>query len=124
MVRGLILLYHRIETTGHDPFDLSVSAELFGQHFEVVAEAGTIVDLHEMLTLSPENLPERPVALTFDDGYSGHLSHVLPVLERLSLRQHSSSRPRAWFKTPSTGGTHWSASNRRRCASCTTSASM
>jgi peptidoglycan/xylan/chitin deacetylase (PgdA/CDA1 family) len=85
VVRGLILLYHRIETTGHDPFDLSVPAELFEQHLEVVAEQGTIVDLHEMLTLSPENLPERPIALTFDDGYSGHLSHVLPVLERQSL---------------------------------------
>jgi peptidoglycan/xylan/chitin deacetylase (PgdA/CDA1 family) len=74
-----------LPATAHDPFDLSLPPELFEQHLEVVAEQRTIVELREMLTVSPENLPEHPVALTFDDGYSRHLSHVLPVLERLSL---------------------------------------
>jgi peptidoglycan/xylan/chitin deacetylase (PgdA/CDA1 family)/SAM-dependent methyltransferase len=84
-VRGVILLYHRIETTAHDPFDLSVPPGLFEQHLEVVAEQGKIVDLGEILTVPLEHLPERPVALTFDDGYIGHLNDVLPVLERLGL---------------------------------------
>jgi peptidoglycan/xylan/chitin deacetylase (PgdA/CDA1 family)/SAM-dependent methyltransferase len=80
--RGLVLLYHRIETSAADPFDLSVPAELFAQHLEVIAERGTVVDLHWLLTASPEDLPERPIALTFDDGYSAHLTDVLPILER------------------------------------------
>jgi peptidoglycan/xylan/chitin deacetylase (PgdA/CDA1 family) len=83
--RGLVLLYHRIETAAADPFDLSVPAELFAQHLEVVAERGTIVDLHWLLTASPEDLPERPIALTFDDGYSAHLTDVLPILERSNV---------------------------------------
>jgi peptidoglycan/xylan/chitin deacetylase (PgdA/CDA1 family) len=30
-------------------------------------------------------LPERPLMLTFDDGYTDHFDHVLPVLEREEL---------------------------------------
>jgi peptidoglycan/xylan/chitin deacetylase (PgdA/CDA1 family) len=31
-------------------------------------------------------LPERPILLTFDDGYADHYVHVLPVLEELGVR--------------------------------------
>ncbi len=83
--RGLVLVYHRIETTAHDIFDLSVPPELFEQHLEVIAERGTIVDLNQLVSASPEDLPEHPIALTFDDGYLGHLTDVAPILERLAV---------------------------------------
>ncbi|PYR90358.1 MAG: hypothetical protein DMF84_20815 [Acidobacteria bacterium] len=83
--RGLVLLYHRIETAAHDPFDLSVLPELFEQHLEVIAERCTVVDLHRLLTAVPEDLPARPVAVTFDDGYYSHLTDVLPILERSNV---------------------------------------
>jgi peptidoglycan/xylan/chitin deacetylase (PgdA/CDA1 family) len=91
-VRGLVLLYHRIEAVAHDPFDLTVAPELFAAHLEVIAGRGTIVDLHHLLTAPPEDLPERAIALTFDDGYAAHLTDLLPMLER-------SSSPATFFVT-------------------------
>ena len=79
--RRAVLLYHRIGPAEHDPFDLAISLERFREHLAVLQARGTIVDLERLLTAGPESLPDRAIAITFDDGYAEHLTDVAPLLE-------------------------------------------
>jgi peptidoglycan/xylan/chitin deacetylase (PgdA/CDA1 family) len=81
-----ILMYHQIaqppETTSH----LAVSpaafaaqlAYLHGEGFKTI----TAAELSSALAGETEELPPRPVVLTFDDGYEDFHSRALPLLER------------------------------------------
>ena len=87
-----ILMYHYIS----DPparsnavrRDLSVSPALFESHLRYLRDAGyhviTLDDLLWFLT-SGRPLPEKPVILTFDDGYLDNYSNAFPLLERYDM---------------------------------------
>jgi peptidoglycan/xylan/chitin deacetylase (PgdA/CDA1 family) len=101
--RGVVLAYHRIASGGRDRFDLTVPPELFREHAAMLQRRGAIVPLHDLLTLDPASLPERSVALTFDDGYAAHLAEVAPVLDAHGV-------PATFFVTTAPledGGEHW-----------------
>lgn len=79
-----ILMYHAV---GHRPakaaYGLSVAPEAFAAQMELLGERGftpvTAARLgHAWRTGAP--LPDRPVLVTFDDGYAGVHRHALPVL--------------------------------------------
>ncbi|MFF0365273.1 polysaccharide deacetylase family protein [Streptomyces fungicidicus] len=79
-----ILMYHAVAA---DPSGatraLSVSPEAFAEQMAVVADRGlTPVTTAELAACwrSGRALPERPVLVTFDDGYEGVHRHALPVL--------------------------------------------
>ena len=79
--RGVVLLYHRIEDTV-GPLDLSIPPALFEAQLDWLRAHCTVIPLDTLLESSPELLPPRAVALTFDDGYLDGLSTVAPLLER------------------------------------------
>ncbi|MFC8917230.1 polysaccharide deacetylase family protein [Streptomyces sp. NPDC057116] len=79
-----VLMYHAV---GHRParaaYGLSVSPEAFTAQMALLGERGftpvTTAGLgHAWRTGAP--LPDRPVLITFDDGYEGVHRHALPVL--------------------------------------------
>jgi peptidoglycan/xylan/chitin deacetylase (PgdA/CDA1 family) len=82
-----ILMYHHV---GYAPEnadavlrDLVVSPELFSEHLATMQTEGyvsvTMAELFEALA-GRMLLPEKPVILTFDDGYSNMYEHALPRL--------------------------------------------
>jgi peptidoglycan/xylan/chitin deacetylase (PgdA/CDA1 family) len=83
-----ILMYHYISAPPVDANairrDLSVSPELFAQHLDYMREAGyTTISMDELvlaLTVGTP-LPERPIVLTFDDGYRDAYEHAYPLLQ-------------------------------------------
>ena len=79
--RGVVLLYHRIDDTA-DVHELGVPPSVFDAHLEWLRSACTPMALDEMLSARPDALPERPVAVTFDDGYLDNLEAALPLLHR------------------------------------------
>ncbi|EGX54756.1 polysaccharide deacetylase, partial [Streptomyces zinciresistens K42] len=85
-----ILMYHAV---GHAPAAairaLSVSPEAFAAQMALLAERGftpvTTARLAAAWRGGP-HLPDRPVLITFDDGYRGVHRHALPVLRRYGFR--------------------------------------
>jgi peptidoglycan/xylan/chitin deacetylase (PgdA/CDA1 family) len=77
----VILVYHSVAEVGHDPFKITVAPEDFRRHMEIVARRFAPLPLDQLCAgLDSGELPERAVAVTFDDGYANNLSAALPSL--------------------------------------------
>lgn len=84
--QGLILLYHRVETLDTDPQLLSVTPEHFAEHLEYLSEHYNPISLSELfLALKAGKIPDKSVAITFDDGYADNLSNAKPLLEKYGI---------------------------------------
>ena len=82
--RGLVLLYHRIEENW-DVHDLAIPPTLFEAQLAWLRREYNVLPLADLLSMPPESLPERAIALTFDDGYVDSLTTVAPLLEKYDL---------------------------------------
>ena len=82
-----ILMYHYVSELPPNPDvyrrDLTVSPETFQAHLQYMADEGyhptTLTDLYLYLTQGLP-LPQKPVILTFDDGYRDAYEVVFPML--------------------------------------------
>jgi peptidoglycan/xylan/chitin deacetylase (PgdA/CDA1 family) len=82
---GLALLYHRVTEDAAPPGDLvpSVPWRLLRRQLEVLGEVGELVPLERLPVPAAGRRPR--FALSFDDDYHSHGSHVLPVLQALGV---------------------------------------
>jgi peptidoglycan/xylan/chitin deacetylase (PgdA/CDA1 family) len=76
-----ILMYHRIANPRVDPWGLAVHPDRFEQHLAVLRRARHPVPMSEFVSgLERGTLPEKAVAVTFDDGYVDNLREASPRL--------------------------------------------
>ena len=82
-----ILMYHYLSTPPADADiyrqDLSVPPELFAAHLDrLLAEGYTTISLYQLQghLMRGEPLPEKPVIITFDDGYRDNYENAFPLL--------------------------------------------
>lgn len=81
-----ILMYHDVLSEPEVFFDLV--PEQFEDHLKTLKENGfNAISLDQLMqhlrTGAP--LPEKPVVLSFDDGYAGHYEHVFPLLQKYQM---------------------------------------
>jgi peptidoglycan/xylan/chitin deacetylase (PgdA/CDA1 family) len=76
---ALILTYHAVQ---NGPAPLCVDPDLFREHLDVLADAGasvlTVGQIAE--AVRGGTLPDRAVAITFDDGFTSVGEHAAPLL--------------------------------------------
>ena len=79
---ALVLLYHRIADLPSDPQRLAVSVRHFAEQLEFISRRCHPMSLSSFADAARRgSLPERAVAVTFDDGYADNLERAKPLLE-------------------------------------------
>jgi peptidoglycan/xylan/chitin deacetylase (PgdA/CDA1 family) len=79
--RALVLVYHRVGERGVDPWHLKVEPDVFAGQMATLARDWCALSLAELAEgLERDRLPERAVAVTFDDGYADNLEVAAPIL--------------------------------------------
>jgi len=88
-----ILMYHRILPESAPEYQLEepgmiVTPETFRQHLQTVRKHFTIVDLHEWIEAArkAETLPQKSIALTFDDGWADNFTYAFPILKDMEVK--------------------------------------
>ena len=87
-----VLMYHYLSAPPADAdvyrLDLSVTPELFAAHLDAMLAAGyTTITPYQLLANLTQGaaLPERPVLLTFDDGYRDNYENAFPLLRERGM---------------------------------------
>jgi len=79
-------MYHEIADTTQTPSSLAVSPGVFADQLAYLSDAGfntiSAGDLAAILADGTGSLPERPIVLTFDDGYADFHAQALPLLKQ------------------------------------------
>jgi peptidoglycan/xylan/chitin deacetylase (PgdA/CDA1 family) len=78
-----VMMYHDILPKKEVFFD--VTPEELEAHFQLIKEQGlTPINVEQLMTHLQTGLPlpEKPILLTFDDGYEGHYTYVYPLMKK------------------------------------------
>lgn len=91
-LRVPILMYHYLSVPPADAdiyrTDLSVTPENFRQQMAYLAENGyTPIDFYQLSAAitAHTDLPDKPVLLTFDDGYLDNYENAFPILQEFGF---------------------------------------
>jgi peptidoglycan/xylan/chitin deacetylase (PgdA/CDA1 family) len=80
-----ILNYHSISPGGTEHFvKFTLPPEMFTRHMKLISDQGytpiTVADYARKIS-TPASLPEKPVIITFDDGFADFYISALPILQ-------------------------------------------
>lgn len=85
-----ILEYHMVQQdTPEDSYAYNVPVEDFQQQLDYLQQEGyTTISIRDFLRAKKGlfQLPEKPIILTFDDGYESNYTELLPILEERGLK--------------------------------------
>jgi len=84
---AIVLAYHRVGQGTDGWWGMRVSEPNFAEHLEVLRRDWEPCTLEEALA-PPRRLPDRRVAVTFDDGYADNLTTAAPMMLEAGVPGH------------------------------------
>ena len=78
-----VLNYHQVNDTEKN--SLTITSEQFAAQMQYLKDAGyTTITVADMLAAwdGKATLPEKPIIITFDDGYMDNYRHAFPILQQ------------------------------------------
>jgi len=85
-----VLLYHALaQELPDDPYNLFVTPGRFDEHIQALLDAGyTFISFGELWDFhaNGEPLPDKPVIMTFDDGYIDNYTLAWPIIKRYGIK--------------------------------------
>lgn len=84
-----VLLYHHVNDGGDMPELTTTPAEFDRQMAALKAAGFEAITLDELLAYmrgEAVRLPDRPIALTFDDGYADNYEYAFPILKKYGYK--------------------------------------
>jgi len=79
-------MYHRISDSYPDPWKLNVSESNFQEHLELFNKNYHVLPLKKFNELrNIGRLPQRALAITFDDGYADNVAIASPLLRKAEI---------------------------------------
>ena len=84
-----ILMYHGIFRSSSPRGDYVISESAFEKDLQFLTENGyTTVVMQDLIDYANgiKDLPEKPVVLTFDDGYYNNCAYALPLLKKYNAK--------------------------------------
>ena len=81
-----VLMYHDVSYLGRG---YSKTPEIFEQQMRELKDAGFHTVFFSQVVDYVENgtpLPEKPIVITFDDGYATNYTYVYPILQKLGMK--------------------------------------
>ena len=83
---ALILGYHRISSSPRALDEVCVSSENFAEHLHELRKRTHPISLSKLVQhLRDGSVPEKSIAVTFDDGYADNLYTAKPLLEKYEI---------------------------------------
>ena len=85
-VRVPVIMYHSI---GYSDDPYTITPETFEEHLRAIRDNGyTPVPLQELVDYvdKDQNLPDKPMVITFDDGYTDNYTYAFPLLKKYNCR--------------------------------------
>lgn len=84
--RLTVLIFHRVLSVRDELRPSEPTAAIFEQRMRWIRAQFNVLPLGEAVAgLKRGSLPERPLAITFDDGYADNHDVALPILSKLGL---------------------------------------
>src|SRR5690349_3436875 len=83
-----VLMYHKVSDNNFADFLTIKQSDLETQFRYIVQEKYTTISVAELINYHyyRQPLPEKPILLTFDDGYADNYNHLFPLLKKYSFK--------------------------------------
>lgn len=84
-----ILMYHSVCENGGKQSKFVVSADAVEEDLKYISENGyTTISAHDLISYVNDGapLPQKPIMLTFDDGYYNNYCYVYPLLKKYNAK--------------------------------------
>jgi len=84
-----VLMYHAILSDSRRAGEYVITPQAFRKDMEYISEAGyETVTMEDIIAYvkNGSSLPEKPIMITFDDGYYNNYLHAYPILKEFGMK--------------------------------------